>query len=133
MKAPALWYLAGLTCTEDTGPWKGAFLRDAAEEGLAVIFPDTSPREAGVKGEKDDWEVGVGECLPFMITWASIVHKICICGFVGAGYYLNATQKGWEKHYNMSSLIVDELPRLIQAANLPIVRLIQLKPHSASQ
>lgn len=47
---PAIYYLAGLTCNEDTGAQKGAFLRDAANEGLAVVFPDTSPRGADIEG-----------------------------------------------------------------------------------
>lgn len=50
-----LYYLAGLTCTEDTGAQKGGFLKDASEHGLAIVFPDTSPRGAGIQGEEDDW------------------------------------------------------------------------------
>lgn len=49
-KVPVLYYLAGLTCTEDTGAQKGAFLAEAAKQGIAVVFPDTSPRGAGVEG-----------------------------------------------------------------------------------
>jgi S-formylglutathione hydrolase len=49
-KVPVLYYLAGLTCTEDTGAQKGAFLGEAAKQGVAVVFPDTSPRGAGVEG-----------------------------------------------------------------------------------
>ena len=45
----------GLTCNEDTGAQKGGFLRDAAEEGIALVFPDTSPRGAGIANEDDDW------------------------------------------------------------------------------
>jgi S-formylglutathione hydrolase len=44
-----------------TRPWKGGFLRDAAEEGIAIVFPDTSPRGAGVEGEDDSWDFGTGE------------------------------------------------------------------------
>lgn len=58
---PVLFYLAGLTCTEDTGAQKGGFLNTAGEEGLAVVFPDTSPRGAGVEGEDEDWDFGTGE------------------------------------------------------------------------
>ena len=54
-KVPVLYYLAGLTCNEDTGAQKGGFLRDAAEHGVAIVFPDTSPRGAGIAGEEDDW------------------------------------------------------------------------------
>lgn len=53
--APVLYYLAGLTCNEDTGAQKGGFLRDAAQHGIAIVFPDTSPRGAGIAGEEDDW------------------------------------------------------------------------------
>lgn len=58
--APVLLYLAGLTCNEDTGAQKGGFLNTAGEEGLAVVFPDTSPRGANVPGEDDDWQLGTG-------------------------------------------------------------------------
>lgn len=58
--APVLLYLAGLTCNEDTGAQKGGFLNAAGEEGLAVVFPDTSPRGANVPGEDDDWQLGTG-------------------------------------------------------------------------
>lgn len=78
-----LYYLAGLTCTEDTGrvslrslcdtlrvdirdrAWKGGFLRDAAEHSIAIVFPDTSPRGAGLEGEDDDWDFGTGACNNF--------------------------------------------------------------------
>ncbi|KZV91337.1 putative esterase D [Exidia glandulosa HHB12029] len=92
-KFPVLWYLAGLTCNEDTGPWKGGFLRDAADAGIALIFPDTSPRGAGVQGEDDDWQFGTG-----------------------AGFYLNATADKWAKNYRMRAHIIEELPAVIQAA-----------------
>ena len=55
-----LFYLAGLTCNEDTGAQKGGFLNTAGKEGIAVVFPDTSPRGAGVEGEDDDWQLGTG-------------------------------------------------------------------------
>lgn len=57
---PILFYLAGLTCNEDTGAQKGGILNTAGEEGLAVVFPDTSPRGAGIEGEEDDWDFGTG-------------------------------------------------------------------------
>lgn len=97
-KFPVLWYLAGLTCNEDTGAWKGGFLRDAAEAGIALIFPDTSPRGAGIQGEDDDWQFGTG-----------------------AGFYLNATADKWSKNYRMRAHITEELPSIIQAVgNIPI-------------
>ena len=57
---PVLFYLAGLTCTEDTGAQKGGFLNEAGKHGIAIVFPDTSPRGAGVEGEDDDWQLGTG-------------------------------------------------------------------------
>ncbi|WVR06027.1 S-formylglutathione hydrolase [Kwoniella sp. DSM 27419] len=92
---PLLFYLAGLTCNEDTGSQKGGFLNAAGEHGLAVVFPDTSPRGAGVEGEDDDWQLGTG-----------------------AGFYLNATADKWKKHYNMYDLVVKELPQVLKEADL---------------
>lgn len=60
---PVLFYLAGLTCTEDTGAQKGGLLNQAGKEDIALVFPDTSPRGAGVEGEDDDWQLGTGESL----------------------------------------------------------------------
>ena len=60
---PVLFYLAGLTCNEDTGAQKGGILNTAGKEGIAVVFPDTSPRGAGIEGEDEDWDFGTGECL----------------------------------------------------------------------
>jgi len=94
---PALYYLAGLTCTEDTGAWKGGFLRDAAEEGIALVFPDTSPRGANAPGEDDSWDFGTG-----------------------AGFYLNATDSNFSKHYNMFSFVTEELPEVLKSSGLPI-------------
>lgn len=92
---PVLTYLAGLTCTEDTGPWKGGFLRDAAEEGIAMIFPDTSPRGAGIEGEETGWDFGTG-----------------------AGFYIDATSAKYAKNYRMYSFVTLELPSLL--STLPI-------------
>lgn len=77
-KVPVLYYLAGLTCNEDTGAQKGGFIRDAAEAGIALVFPDSSPRGAGVEGEDADWDFGTG-----------------------AGFYLDATSDKYKQHYNM--------------------------------
>ncbi|HTJ92002.1 MAG TPA: S-formylglutathione hydrolase [Pararobbsia sp.] len=87
---PALIYLAGLTCNEETFAIKAGAQRFAAEHGLALITPDTSPRGAGVPGETDDWDLGVG-----------------------AGFYVNATQPPWNTHYRMDAYIVDELVALV--------------------
>ncbi|THH28295.1 hypothetical protein EUX98_g5892 [Antrodiella citrinella] len=96
-KVPVLVFLAGLECSEDTGAQKGAFIGPAAKEGIALLFPDTSPRGAGVEGEDDDWQFGTG-----------------------AGFYLNATNPKWAKHYNMLTHVTVELPQVIEAAGLPV-------------
>jgi S-formylglutathione hydrolase len=83
---PGLFYLAGLTCTEETFVIKGGAQRVAAELGLALIVPDTSPRGAGIAGETAAWDLGAG-----------------------AGFYLDATQAPWAAHYRMYSYLRDEL------------------------
>jgi S-formylglutathione hydrolase len=85
-KVPALFYLAGLTCTEETFPIKAGAQRFAAQHGIALIAPDTSPRGANLPGEADAWDFGVG-----------------------AGFYVDATQEPWAKHYRMYSYVRDEL------------------------
>jgi S-formylglutathione hydrolase len=96
-KVPVLFYLAGLECTEDNGAQKGGFMRDAASEGIAIVFPDTSPRGAGIEGEDKDWDFGTG-----------------------AGFYLNATNVKYSRHYNMHTHVTMELPQIIEVAGLPI-------------
>jgi S-formylglutathione hydrolase len=91
-KVPVLFYLAGLTCTEETFMIKAGAQRLAAELGIILVAPDTSPRGAGIPGEDDDWDFGTG-----------------------AGFYLDATQPPWSAHYRMHSYIVEELPALIGA------------------
>lgn len=93
---PALLYLAGLTCNEETFMTKAGAQRLAAELGLALIAPDTSPRGANVPGEADSWDFGVG-----------------------AGFYLDATQAPWATHYRMESYLTQELLKLVAGA-LPI-------------
>ncbi len=93
---PAVMFLAGLTCTEETFMAKAGAQRRAAELGLALIAPDTSPRGAGVAGEADSWDFGAG-----------------------AGFYLDATQAPWSKHYRMESYLTAELLPLLGRA-LPI-------------
>ena len=93
---PGLLYLAGLTCTEETFATKASAQRVAAELGLALIAPDTSPRGAGIAGEADSWDFGVG-----------------------AGFYLDATQAPWSTHYRMESYLLRDLLPLIGDA-LPI-------------
>jgi len=96
-KVPLLVYLSGLTCTEDNGAQKGGFLAVASSQGIALLFPDTSPRGAGIPGEDDDWEFGTG-----------------------AGFYLDATKPEYTKYYNMATHVAVELPQVIEAAGLPI-------------
>ncbi|MBJ2165864.1 S-formylglutathione hydrolase [Acidovorax sp. IB03] len=93
---PALLYLAGLTCTEETFAIKASAQRRAAELGLALITPDTSPRGANVPGEAESWDFGVG-----------------------AGFYLDATQAPWATHWRMESYVMNELLPLC-TAQLPI-------------
>ncbi len=93
---PALLYLAGLTCTEETFATKASAQRRAAELGLALITPDTSPRGANVPGEAESWDFGVG-----------------------AGFYLDATQAPWATHWRMESYLMNELLPLC-TAQLPI-------------
>lgn len=95
-KVPALFYLAGLTCTEETFPIKAGAQRFAAQHGIVLISPDTSPRGAGVPGESAAWDFGVG-----------------------AGFYVDATQEPWAKHYRMYSYVRDELRDTV-LANLPV-------------
>ncbi|MEO5658676.1 MAG: S-formylglutathione hydrolase [Polaromonas sp.] len=95
-KVPALVYLAGLTCNEETFMTKAGAQRLAAELGLALIAPDTSPRGAKVPGDADSWDFGVG-----------------------AGFYLDATQTPWSTHYRMESYLTAELLPLLTSA-LPL-------------
>lgn len=101
-KVPFLTYLAGLTCTEDTGAQKGGFFNTAAEHGIAIVFPDTSPRGAGAPDEDNDWDFGTG-----------------------AGFYVDATAKGFEK-YQMYTFLTEELPKVLKEADLGLVRLPSL-------
>ena len=93
---PAMVYLAGLTCNDETFMTKAGAQRVAADLGLALIAPDTSPRGANVSGEAESWDFGVG-----------------------AGFYLDATQAPWAKHWRMESYITQELLPLI-TTTLPI-------------
>lgn len=91
-RRPALYYLAGLTCTEETFVIKAGAQRLAAELGLVLVACDTSPRGLGHPGEDDDWDFGTG-----------------------AGFYLDATQVPWSQGYRMGSYVNLELPALIEA------------------
>jgi S-formylglutathione hydrolase len=91
---PAMFFLAGLTCTDETFMTKAGAQRVAAREGMILIAPDTSPRGAGIEGEDAEWDFGVG-----------------------AGFYLDAIEDPWNRHYRMYSyvlelreLVIDALP-----------------------
>jgi S-formylglutathione hydrolase len=94
-KVPVLYYLSGLTCTEETFPIKAHAQQTAAELGLMLIAPDTSPREPRLPGDADSWDFGYS-----------------------AGFYVDATSAPWSQYYRMYSYVTRELPEII-AANLP--------------
>ena len=89
---PVVYYLAGLTCTEETFMAKAGALRVAAELGLMVVAPDTSPRGVDLPGDEDAWDFGKG-----------------------AGFYVDATVSPWARHYRMYSYVTEELPALVAA------------------
>lgn len=93
---PVVYWLSGLTCTEENFIIKAGAQRVAAELGLAIVTPDTSPRGLGLPGEDDAYDFGSG-----------------------AGFYVDATQAPWSTNYRMYSYITQELPWLI-AANFPV-------------
>lgn len=86
---PILWYLSGLTCTHENAMVKAGAQAWAAEQGIALVFPDTSPRGEGVA---DDEDYALGQ---------------------GAGFYVNATQDPWAPHFQMWDYVADELPKLL--------------------
>ena len=92
-RVPVLFYLSGLTCTEENFTIKAGAQRLAAEHGFMLVVPDTSPRESGIEGEDDDWAFGTG-----------------------AGFYLDATLAPWSRHYRMESYVAKELPALVRGA-----------------
>ncbi|MDM0058628.1 S-formylglutathione hydrolase [Variovorax fucosicus] len=91
-KVPAVMFLAGLTCNEETFMVKAGAQRLAAELGIALVAPDTSPRGANAPGEADSWDFGVA-----------------------AGFYLDATEAPWAKHWRMESYLIKELLPLLGA------------------
>jgi S-formylglutathione hydrolase len=94
-KVPVLYYLAGLTCTEETFPIKSHAQSIAAELGIMLVAPDTSPREPRLPGDADSWDFGQG-----------------------AGFYVDATEAPWSANYRMYSYVTRELPELVNS-NLP--------------
>jgi len=103
---PVLYWLSGLTCTDENFMMKAGAQRVAAELGIAIVCPDTSPRGTDFPGEHDDWDFGSG-----------------------AGFYVNATQEPWSAHYNMYDYVVRELPALIQE-NFPVTDKRGISGHS---
>lgn len=104
---PVLYWLSGLTCTDENFMQKAAAFQKAAELGIAIVAPDTSPRGEGVPDDPDGkYDFGLG-----------------------AGFYLNATQEPWKKHYQMYSYVVDELPELIEA-HFPVTSVKSIAGHS---
>ncbi len=88
---PVMWYLSGLTCTHENAMIKAGAQAWAADQGIALVFPDTSPRGEGVAND-EAYDLGQG-----------------------AGFYLNATQEPWSPHFRMWDYVADELPRLVTA------------------
>ncbi len=93
---PVLYFLSGLTCTEENFTFKAGAQRFAAQYGLMLVVPDTSPRNTGIEGENEDWDFGSG-----------------------ASFYVDATLAPWKANYQMYSYIVKELPAII-AENFPV-------------
>lgn len=106
VKVPVLLWLSGLTCTDENFTQKAGAQRIAAELGIAIVAPDTSPRGDDVPNVADDYALGQG-----------------------AGFYLNATQEPWNKHFHMYDYIVKELPELVKA-NLPVTDKWAISGHS---
>ncbi len=96
-KVPVLWYLSGLTCTHQNVMDKGEYRKVAAELGVAIVCPDTSPRGDDIPDEPDNWQFGKG-----------------------AGFYLDATQAPFATNYNMETYILEELPRLLDESSLAL-------------
>ncbi|KZF25067.1 S-formylglutathione hydrol [Xylona heveae TC161] len=92
-KVPVLFYLSGLTCTGDNCSEKGFFQHGASQKGIAVVYPDTSPRGLKIAGEDDGWDFGTG-----------------------AGFYVDATAEPWSKGYKMYTYINEELPKALFGA-----------------
>lgn len=90
-RVPVLYWLSGLTCTDENFMTKSGVQRFASEHGILVVAPDTSPRGANLPGEADSWDFGLG-----------------------AGYYVNATTSGWKNHYRMYDYCAVELPTLLR-------------------
>ncbi|CAO3432767.1 S-formylglutathione hydrolase [Azospirillum endophyticum] len=106
-KVPVFYWLSGLTCTDENFTQKAGAFRVAAELGLAIVAPDTSPRGDGVPGDPDGaWDFGQG-----------------------AGFYVDATEEPWARNYRMHDYVTRELPALIEA-NFPVTDRRSIAGHS---
>lgn len=106
-KVPVMYWLSGLTCTDENFMQKAGAMRVAAELGIAIVAPDTSPRGEGVPDDAEQaYDFGLG-----------------------AGFYVNATQAPWNTHYQMYDYVVKELPALIEA-NFPVTQERVISGHS---
>lgn len=95
---PIVFWLSGLTCTDDNFVQKAGAQKFAAQEGLAIVCPDTSPRGENIPDDlKGAYDLGLG-----------------------ASFYINATEKPWSKHYSMYNYITDELPKVLKQSSLPV-------------
>jgi len=106
-QVPVLFYLAGLTCTEETFAIKAAAQRVAAQLGVMLVTCDTSPRRTGIPGEAEDWEFGTG-----------------------AGFYLNASQAPWSQYFRMYDYVLEELREAVLTQFPGIARRLGIFGHS---
>ncbi|MGB5446545.1 MAG: S-formylglutathione hydrolase, partial [Psychromonas sp.] len=106
-KVPVLYWLSGLTCSDENFMQKAGAQRVAAQLGIAIVAPDTSPRGEGVADDPQQaYDLGLG-----------------------AGFYVNATQPPWDKHYQMYDYVVSELPQIIEA-HFPVTQQRAISGHS---
>ncbi|WP_203298992.1 S-formylglutathione hydrolase [Marinobacter sediminum] len=106
INAPVLYWLSGLTCTDQNFMQKAGAMKHAAKLGLAIVCPDTSPRGLNLPGEDDSYDFGTG-----------------------AGFYINATEQPWAPHYRMYDYVVKELPQLVED-QLPVTDQRSVSGHS---
>jgi len=104
---PALYWLSGLTCTDDNARTKAGMQRYAEEQRIALVFPDTSPRGTDVPDVADQYDLGQG-----------------------AGFYVNSTQPPWQQHYQMYDYVTQELPKLIESELPLLANLKSISGHS---
>jgi S-formylglutathione hydrolase len=103
---PVLYWLSGLTCTDENFMQKAGAQRIAAELGLAIVCPDTSPRGTDLPNEHDSYDLGSG-----------------------AGFYVNATREPWARHYRMYDYVTQELPAIVET-NFPVTAERGISGHS---